>query len=90
MLQVLLNVIDFHMNARDAVDAPRFHHQWQPDVLSLDPGISPDTAELLRVRGHKLDDSQGWVPAQVNAIVKDGGWLQGASDDRAGGKAAGY
>lgn len=90
VLQVLLNVIDFKMNVRDAVDAPRFHHQWQPDVLSLDPGISPDTALLLRVRGHNLDDSPGWVPAQVNAIVRDGGWLQGASDDRAGGKAAGY
>jgi gamma-glutamyltranspeptidase/glutathione hydrolase len=90
VLQVLINVIDFKMNARDAVDAPRFHHQWQPDVLSLEPGISPDTAILLRVRGHKLDDSAGVVPAQVNAIVRDGGWLQGASDDRAGGKAAGY
>jgi gamma-glutamyltranspeptidase/glutathione hydrolase len=53
VLQVLLNVIDFKMNVRDAVDFPRFHHQWQPDVLSLDPGISPDTAILLRVRGHK-------------------------------------
>ncbi len=90
VLQVLLNVIDFKMNVRDAVDAPRFHHQWQPDVLSLDPGISPDTAILLRVRGHKLDDSPGYVPAQVNAILKDGTWLLGASDDRAGGKAAGY
>jgi gamma-glutamyltranspeptidase/glutathione hydrolase len=90
VLQVLLNVIDFKMNVRDAVDAPRFHHQWQPDVLSLDPGISPDTAIMLRVRGHKLDDSPGYVPAQVNAILKDGTWLLGASDDRAGGKAAGY
>ncbi len=90
VLQVLLNVVDFRMNAKDAVDAPRFHHQWQPDVLSLDPGISPDTAALLRTMGYTLDDSPGWVPAQVNAIVKEGGWLQGASDDRAGGKAAGY
>jgi gamma-glutamyltranspeptidase/glutathione hydrolase len=90
VLQVLLNVIDFHMNVKDAVDAPRFHHQWQPNVLSLDPGISPDTATLLQVRGHVLDNSPGWVPAQVNAILKDREWLQGASDDRAGGKAAGY
>jgi gamma-glutamyltranspeptidase/glutathione hydrolase len=90
VLQVLLNVVDFKMNVRDAVDAPRFHHQWQPDVLSLDPGVSPDTRALLQARGHVLDDSPGWVPAQVNAIVNDGGWLQGASDDRAGGKAVGY
>jgi gamma-glutamyltranspeptidase / glutathione hydrolase len=90
VLQVLLNVIDFKMNVKDAVDAPRFHHQWQPDILSLDPGISPDTAVLLQIRGHVLDNSPGWVPAQVNAILKDREWLQGASDDRAGGKAAGY
>lgn len=90
VLQVFLNVVDFKMNLQDAVDAPRFHHQWQPDVLSLERGISPDTAILLRVRGHKLDDSPGVVPAQVNAIIRDGSWLLGASDDRAGGKAAGY
>ena len=90
VLQVLLNVIDFKMNIKDAVDFPRFHHQWQPNVLSLDPGISPDTAVLLQIRGHVLDNSPGWVPAQVNAILKDKEWLQGASDDRAGGKAAGY
>ncbi|MFM2126028.1 MAG: hypothetical protein RL328_2479, partial [Acidobacteriota bacterium] len=90
VLEVLLNVIDFRMNVQDAVDAPRFHHQWQPDSLFLEPGISPDTAALLRAKGHTIDLSPGWVPAQVNAILKDGGWLQGASDDRAGGKAAGY
>jgi gamma-glutamyltranspeptidase/glutathione hydrolase len=90
VLQVLLNVVDFHMNVQEAVDAPRFHHQWQPDVLSLEHGISPDTDALLRSKGHTVDHLPGWVPAQVNAIVKDQGWLQGASDDRAAGKAAGY
>ncbi|MEO8096492.1 MAG: gamma-glutamyltransferase [Acidobacteriota bacterium] len=90
VLQVLLNVVDFKMNVQDAVDAPRFHHQWQPDSLFLEPGVSPDTAALLRSRGHTLDLAPGWVPSQVNAILRDGGWLQGASDDRATGKAAGY
>ena len=90
VLEVLLNVIDFKMNPQDAVDAPRFHHQWQPDVLYLESGISPDTAARLRAMGHTIDHSPGAVPAQVNMILKDGGWLQGASDDRAGGKAAGY
>jgi len=58
--------------------------------LSLERGISPDTDALLRARGHSVDHLPGWVPSQVNAIVKDDGWLQGASDDRAAGKAAGY
>jgi gamma-glutamyltranspeptidase/glutathione hydrolase len=75
---------------QDAVDAPRFHHQWQPDTLFLEQGIGLDVEEQLRARGHAIDHSPGWVPAQVNAILKSGTHWEGASDDRAGGKAAGY
>ena len=89
--QVILNVIDFGMSVQDAVDAPRVHHQWQPDKLSLERGISPDTVALLKSRGYEVDYAPGVVLAQVAAIVSDGGWLQGASDGRsAAGKAAGY
>jgi gamma-glutamyltranspeptidase/glutathione hydrolase len=91
VLQVILNVIDFGMNVQEAVDAPRFHHQWLPDKLSIERGISPDTVALLRSRGYDVDAAPGVVLAQVAAIVSDGGWLQGASDGRsAAGKAAGY
>ena len=86
-----VNVLDFGMNVQDAVDAPRVHHQWQPDKLSLERGISPDTVALLKSRGYDVDYAPGVVLAQVAAIVSDGGWLQGASDGRtAAGKAAGY
>ena len=91
VLQVILNVLDFGMNVQDAVDAPRVHHQWQPDTLSLERGISPDTVALLKSRGYQVDYAPGVVLAQVAAIVSDGGWLQGASDGRSAmGKAAGY
>jgi gamma-glutamyltranspeptidase/glutathione hydrolase len=92
VLQVILNVIDFGMNAQDAVDAPRFHHQWMPDRLSLERGFSPDTIALLKARGHQIDEAgdSGSVAAVVEAIVNDGGWLQGAADGRRPGKAAGY
>ena len=91
VMQVILNVIDFGMTVQDAVDAPRFHHQWLPDKLSLESGISPDTVALLRSRGYDVDYSPGVVLAQVAAIVNDGGWLQGGSDGRsAAGKAVGY
>ncbi len=90
VLQVLLNVIDFRMNIQDAVDAPRFHHQWKPDQLYLESGISPDTVALLEDMGHQVDYSPGVVLARVNAILSDGGWLQGAADSRWVGKAAGY
>jgi len=90
VLQVILNVVDFGMNAQDAVDFPRFHHQWQPDKLFLEPGFSPDTVELLKARGHHVDYGAGNVAAVVELIVNDGGWLQGAADGRRPGKAAGY
>jgi gamma-glutamyltranspeptidase/glutathione hydrolase len=90
VLQVILNVVDFGMNIQDAVDFPRFHHQWMPDKLSLEPEISPDTVQLLKARGHEVDHSPGLVLASVEAIVVDGGWLQGAHDGRRAGKAAGY
>jgi gamma-glutamyltranspeptidase/glutathione hydrolase len=91
VLQVILNVTDFGMSAQEAVDAPRFHHQWMPDRLSLERGFSPDTIALLKARGHEVDEAGGGsVSAVVEAIVNDGGWLQGAADGRRPGKAAGY
>jgi gamma-glutamyltranspeptidase/glutathione hydrolase len=91
VMQVILNVIDFGMNVQDAIDAPRVHHQWQPDRLSLERGISPDTVAILKAHGYEVDYAPGVVLAQVAAIVSDGGWLQGGSDGRSSmGKAAGY
>lgn len=53
VLQVLLHVIDFGMDIQQAVDQPRIHHQWMPDRLYHEPGLSPDTLALLRQRGHE-------------------------------------
>ncbi len=92
VLQVLLNVEDFHMNVQDAVDWPRFHHQWMPDVLYVEKGISPDTVRILRGMGHPVSPLEGTSPvvARVEAILNEGGWLQGATDPRGNGKAEGY
>jgi gamma-glutamyltranspeptidase/glutathione hydrolase len=88
VLQVLLNVVDFHMNVQDAVDWPRFHHQWMPDVLYVEKGISPDTVRILGGMGHKVSPME--AVAQVETILNDGGWLRGATDPRGNGKAEGY
>ena len=88
VLQVILNVVDFSMNAQDAVDAPRFHHQWQPDVLSIERGFSPDTIRILESLGHKVESSNS--VARIEAIVIDKGLLQGGADGRGYGKAEGY
>ncbi|HEY7337288.1 MAG TPA: gamma-glutamyltransferase [Bryobacteraceae bacterium] len=91
VLQVILDVVDFGMNIQDAVDYPRFHHQWIPDQLSLEFGFSPDTIALLKARGHKVDElSPGRVMSAVEVVAKDGEWLDGAFDRRRPGKAAGY
>ena len=92
VLQVILNVVDFHMNVQDAVDWPRFHHQWMPDELFLERGISPDTAALLRGMGHKIEsyEATDTIVARVEAILNDDGWLQGGADGRGNAKAEGY
>lgn len=88
VLQSILNVVDFKMNMQDAIDAPRIHHQWQPDKLMMERGFSPDTVDLLKQRGHTIDSITN--VALVEAILIDKGYLQGASDGRANGKAVGY
>jgi gamma-glutamyltranspeptidase/glutathione hydrolase len=88
VLQTFLNVTDFGLNVQDAVDAPRFHHQWNPDVLSMERGFSPDTIKLLEGRGHHVESVSS--VARIFAITSDRGWLQGAADGRSYGKAEGY
>lgn len=86
--QVILNVLDFGMTIQEAVDQPRFHHQWKPDRLMLEKGFSPDTVELLRRRGHQIE--QITSVGSVEAVMIEGGWIQGAQNGRSAGKAAGY
>ncbi len=86
--EVILNVLDFGMNAQDAVDLPRFHEQWKPDTLFLQNGFPERTAVALRAMGYatKPIDSV----ALVEAIVVHGGTLEGGTESRHNGKAAGY
>ncbi|CAN5558793.1 gamma-glutamyltransferase [soil metagenome] len=59
VLLTILNAVDYGMNVQEAVDAPRFHQQWQPEVTNVEPyALSPDTRKLLLGMGHKLGDAQ--------------------------------
>jgi gamma-glutamyltranspeptidase/glutathione hydrolase len=78
----ILNVIDYGMNAQEAVDAGRIHHQWLPDRLSIERfGFSADTIAALRAMGHDVVEGGGQGADQV-IVVKDG-MLEGGNDRRA-------
>jgi gamma-glutamyltranspeptidase/glutathione hydrolase len=83
VLHTILNVVDHGMNVQEAVDAPRFHHQWLPDVIRFERhGLSPDTLALLAERGHRVQPIgiQGVVAAI--AYDREKGVLEGAADRR--------
>jgi gamma-glutamyltranspeptidase / glutathione hydrolase len=90
VLQVIVNVIDFHMNVQDAVDFPRIHHQWRPDRVDFERGISPDTITLLKRMGYDIEEAHPAVLARVEAIEISDGWLAGGHDGRGPGEADGY
>ncbi len=70
VLLTILNAVDFGMNAQEAVDAGRFHHQWLPNQLSYERyGLSSDTLGALRAMGHELDEGTRQGVAEV--IVYD-------------------
>jgi gamma-glutamyltranspeptidase / glutathione hydrolase len=84
VVQTVLNVIDYGMNAQEAVDAPRLHHQWLPDRTDYEQaGLSPDTAKLLREMGHTLRPVTSQGVAEVIVVDPRDGTLQGGSDRRA-------
>ena len=69
VLQVILNVIDYGMEPQEAVDAPRIHHQWLPDMVYAEPfALSPDTARLLQGIGHVLTEQRPWGAAEAVII----------------------
>ena len=89
VLQIIVNVIDFHLPVDQAVSAPRVHHQWQPDELSAEPGISPEILDGLVKRGHKVVPTPPQTSANSIEITADG--YVGAADRRTRGSlAAGY
>ena len=86
VLQVILGLVDFGQNLAEVVTAPRIHHQWRPDVLLVETGISPDTLELLRAKGHKIVVGSTSGSANSVAVTREG--LVGAADPRQRGTSA--
>jgi gamma-glutamyltranspeptidase/glutathione hydrolase len=91
VLQVIINVVDFGMNIQEAIDSPRFHHQWLPDKINWEPfEFSRDTTDALTKMGHVFNERGEYIgDAHAIAIAPDGARL-GASDPRRGGTAIGW
>src|SRR6202795_869569 len=91
---ILMGVVDFGLDIQEAVNAPRFHHQWLPDQIDVEDRLSPDTMNLLRSKGHVLDIKHGvsQYSGDGECIMVDPktGERLGASDGRNNGKAVGY
>ena len=88
VMQILMNVIDFNMNVAEASAAPRIHHQWLPDLVFTERGVSPDTLSLLEARGFLLPKNEKGqrehrILGRTNSILRRDGYLFGASDPRA-------
>jgi gamma-glutamyltranspeptidase/glutathione hydrolase len=100
VLQTILNVVDFQMNIQEAVDAPRIHNQWLPDVTKTEPyALSPDTRKVLEGMGYQFENLEpaNHVAAIIVGAPSLGGKpigrnrFYGANDPRGGtGLAKGY
>jgi gamma-glutamyltranspeptidase/glutathione hydrolase len=87
----ILNVVDYGMDVQAAVAAPRFHHQWQPDKLSVEPATPSDVVEALRARGHNVEVStRNWSAVEAILIDPKTRTHFGGHDPRRDGLALGY
>jgi gamma-glutamyltranspeptidase/glutathione hydrolase len=91
VLQVFLDVVDFKMNVADAVSAPRFHHQWSPDVVMIEAGgFAPDVLNALGALGHRTEVVSPMGEVHAIAIDPTSSERTGASDPRGDGATLGY
>ena len=85
VLQTILNVLDFQMPIKEAVEAPRIHHQWIPDELNVEDKLPPETKKSLERRGHTVRErtTLGVVQAVVAKRAKSTGAADSRKADRA-------
>jgi gamma-glutamyltranspeptidase / glutathione hydrolase len=91
VMQTIINVIDHEMNIQEAIDSPRFHHQWLPDEIMFEKnGISPDTRRILEGYGHKFAGRPLNLASATGIMITENGIRMGAIDSRSDGAAIGY
>ena len=92
VLQTILNVETFDMTMQEAVDAPRFHHQWLPDEIRMEPnGFEQELKQELKALGYRVNESRSPVIGKVDGIlVLPNGQLEGGADHRGDDAAVGF
>ncbi len=91
VIQSLVNIIDFNMNADDAVNKPKFHHQWLPDILYIEKGFSPAVADSLRNMGYTIEQRSAIGRTElikINPVQKKK--IEAVADHRGDDDARGY
>ena len=92
VLQNILNIAEYNMGMQESVDQPRFHHQWLPDVIRMEPGgFNSETKTELKALGYTLYEKKALVIGKVDAIlVLPNGSLEGGADARGDDAAVGF
>ena len=81
VMQTILNAMAFDMNIAAAGGAARVHHQWMPDTLRIENGVSKDTVDKLKAMGHPVEENVRTLGRTQSIMIQDG-WFLGASDTR--------
>jgi gamma-glutamyltranspeptidase/glutathione hydrolase len=92
VLQTILNVYEYNFSMQEAVNAPRFHHQWLPDLITFEPNtFSTQTFDTLKAKGYLIDEKTTPVIGKVDAIlVLPNKKLEGGADFRGDDTAVGF